>query len=148
MLGGLARWLRACGYDTEYEYGIADRALVQRAIETGKVLLSSDGPMFERNVIRNGTVRALYIPQQMSKIQQLHFVLDTLKLPLLPPRCMACGGQLIELPKHEVIDEAPPIAFRRCERFMRCNRCGKLFWHGTHWQRIITRLEEIHRQPH
>jgi uncharacterized protein len=145
MLGGLARWLRAAGYDAEFEYGIDDRALVERAQASGRVLLSSDGPMFERNVIKNGTVRALYVPQQLSKLQQLQFVLKTLALPLLAPRCMSCGGQLAEVPKHQVMEEAPPLAYRNCTHFWRCGRCGKLFWHGTHWERITAQLADLQR---
>lgn len=143
MLGGLARWLRAAGYDADFEYGIADRELILRALAEGRFLLSSDGPMFDRTVLKTGQVRALYIPRQLSKLQQLAFVLRALKLPLLPPRCMGCGGELIEVPKHTVVGEAPPIAFRRCEQFWRCSRCGRLLWHGTHWQRITQRLGEI-----
>jgi len=143
MLGGLARWLRAAGYDARFEYGIDDRALLDQAEQDGRMVLSSDGPMFERNVIRDGTIPALYIPQQLSKLQQLRFVLDRLRLPLRNPRCMACGGGLKEVPKHAVTGEAPPLAFRNCRQFWRCQRCGKLLWHGTHWQRIEKRLAEL-----
>ena len=143
MLGGLARWLRAAGYDARFQYGIDDRELLARTIAESGVLLSSDGPLFERNIIKNGEVRALFMPQQLSKLQQLRFVLAELKLPLLPPRCMACGGGLSEIPKHTVAGEAPPLAYRNCDRFWRCDRCGKLLWHGTHWQRIDRRLSEL-----
>jgi hypothetical protein len=143
MLGGLARWLRAAGYDAEFEYGIDDRCLIRRAKETGRVILSSDGPLFERNVIKDGTIRAVYVPQQLSKFDALRFVMDNLKLILRDPRCMACGGQLVEVPKHTVMGEAPPLAYRNCERFWRCSRCGKLLWRGTHWQKITRRLGEI-----
>jgi len=143
MLGGLARWLRAAGYDAQFEYGIGDRTLLDRAACQQRIILSSDGPLFERNVIRNGVIRALYIPQQLSKLQQLRFVLQALHLPLLPPRCMACGGPLGEVPKHTVTGEAPPLAFRNCRQFWRCLSCGRLLWHGTHWQRIAKRLAEL-----
>ena len=143
MLGGLARWLRAAGYDAKFEYGIDDRELIRRARSSGRIVLSSDGPLFERNIIKDGTVPAVYIPQQISKLEALQFVMRQLELALRPPRCMGCGGKLTEVPKHEVIDEAPPLAFRNCEKFWRCGRCGKLLWHGTHWQRITKRLAEI-----
>ena len=143
MLGGLARWLRAAGYDAEFEYGIDDRVLVERARASGQILLSSDGPMFERNVIKDGTVKALYIPQQLSREEQLRFVLETLGLPRRAPRCMACGGKLAEVPKHEVMGEAPPLAYRNCNEFFRCTRCRKLFWQGTHWQKIEKKLADL-----
>ena len=142
MLGGLARWLRAAGYDARFEYGIDDRRLIRLAKEAGGMVLSSDGPLFERNVIRSGEVRALYVPQQLSRTEQFRFVQRTLGLPLRPARCMACGGELVELPKHTVAGEAPPLAYRNCEQFWRCGRCRKLFWKGTHWTRIAGLLKE------
>ena len=142
MLGGLARWLRAAGYDAAYEYGIDDAELIRRAERRGAMILSSDGPLFERNVIKRGQVRALYVPQQLGKLEQLRFVTRELGLALRPARCMACGGELAEVPKHTVTGEAPPLAFRNCSRFWRCGRCGKLMWRGTHWQRIEKRLGE------
>lgn len=141
MLGGLARWLRAAGYDATFEYGIDDGELVDRARDEGLVLLSCDGPMFERNVIRNGDVRALQVPRQLGNLEALRFVLTELALPLRDPRCMACGGELLEVPKHTVMAEAPPLAFRHCDRFWRCRRCGKLLWRGTHWKKIAKRLK-------
>ena len=143
MLGGLARWLRAGGYDAEFEYGIEDRELIARATRSGRMILSSDGGLFERNIIKNGEIRALYIPQQLSKFEQLKFVMRTLTLPLRDSRCMSCGGEPVEVPKHEVMGEAPPLAYRNCEKFCRCERCGKLLWKGTHWNRITPRLREV-----
>lgn len=143
MLGGLARWLRAAGYDARFEYGIDDGDLVGRAGESGRMILSSDGPLFDRNVIKSGQIAALFVPQQLSKLQQLQFVMKTLKLSLGPARCMACGGELREVAKHDVMNEAPPLAYRNCERFWRCERCDKLLWHGTHWNKITHRLEQI-----
>ncbi len=148
MLGGLARWLRAAGYDASFHYGIDDADLVKQALATGRVLLSSDGPLFRRNIIRTGRVKALLVPRmigkrQPDKLDQLRFVLGELKLPLREPRCMACGGELAEVPKHAVMSEAPPLAYRNCDRFWRCQRCSKLLWHGTHWMRITKRLEGL-----
>lgn len=142
MLGGLARWLRAAGYDAYFEYGIDDGALVELARRTGRVLLSSDRLLFERRVITARRVEALYVPQQLTKTEQLAFVLMMYNLPRRGPRCMACGGRLEEVPKHRVAGEAPPLAFRNCERFWRCARCGRLLWRGTHWQRIERRLAD------
>ncbi|MFP4434781.1 MAG: Mut7-C RNAse domain-containing protein [Phycisphaerae bacterium] len=143
MLGGLARWLRAVGYDAAFEHGIDDGELVQRSQRQGRVILSCDGGLFERSLLRDGTVPSLQVPRRLSKLQQLGFVVGRLGLTRRDARCMACGGELVELPKHAVADEAPPLAFRRCERFWRCERCGKLLWRGTHWHRIDRKLEEV-----
>ncbi|MBS3734040.1 MAG: hypothetical protein KGY99_03855 [Phycisphaerae bacterium] len=143
MHGGLARWLRAAGYDAAFAYGIDDADLIERASRTGRMILSSDGPLFDRNVVRDGAVAALYVPRGLGKLDALAYVLRTLELPIRSPRCMACGGALHEVPKHSVIHEAPPRTYRSCERFWRCARCGKLLWRGTHWRRITRKLAEI-----
>ena len=143
MLGGLARWLRAAGYDAKFEHGIDDGVIVAESLQTGRILLSSDGPMFERKVIRDGKLEALFVPRQLSRIEQFTYVADKLSLKRRPGRCMSCGGELTELPKHSVISEAPPLAYRSCEKFFRCGQCNKLLWRGTHWEKIDARLSEI-----
>lgn len=147
MLGGLSRWLRASGYDAVFEYGIDDGELVRRAMASQRMLLSCDGGIFERRVIVSGEMPAMQIPHQLSKFQQLEFVIDRLGLVRRPARCMACGGELTSVPKHTVADEAPPLAFRRCQRFWRCGRCGKLLWRGTHWQKIDRKLAAAFSGP-
>jgi hypothetical protein len=147
MLGGLARWLRAAGYDAAFEHGIDDGVLVRRAGEGGLVVLSSDGPLFERVPIRRGDVRALFVPRGLAPLAQLGFVLRTLGLERREPRCMACGGPLIEVDRASVKGEAPPRAFEHYEQFWRCGRCGKLFWRGTHWRHIGERLAVLDPAP-
>lgn len=44
MLGGLARWLRAAGYDALFEYGIDDADLIHRCRNDGRILLSPSSP--------------------------------------------------------------------------------------------------------
>ena len=144
MLGGLARWLRAAGYDAEFVYGIEDRRLVQRGHQLGATVLSSDGRLFERNVIKHKQIEALFVPRELTKLQQLAFVLRELKLPVKAmPRCMACGGQLLEVDKESVRQEAPPKTYAACRQFWRCGRCGKLLWQGTHWRRITAAMESV-----
>lgn len=143
MLGGLARWLRAAGYDASFEYGIDDGVLVRRAAEQGRVVLSSDGDIFERNVVKAGTVRALRVPRAMPPVEQLAFVLRELDLPASDSRCMACGGELRAIGKRDVADRVPPRSFAAFDRFWECVHCKKVYWHGTHWARITKVLDGL-----
>lgn len=147
MLGGLARWLRAAGYDTAFERGIDDSELIARAAASGRILLSSDSGIFERNIIKNGHVRAVFVPRAAPKIEQLRFVLGALGLPVRAPRCMNCGGALVLLSKEEARNEAPSKTFENTDTFYRCERCGKLLWRGTHWRRIERVLAAAMRAP-
>jgi hypothetical protein len=143
MLGGLARWLRAAGYDAVlFESGIDDAEVLARAAATGSILLSSDRGIFERNVVKDGRVRAIFVPRAAHKTEQLRFVMNTLGLAVRPPRCMSCGGALLVVAKEDVRAEAPPRAFECTDTFYRCERCKKLLWKGTHWRRIERVLAE------
>ena len=139
MLGGLARWLRAAGYDAAWQADIDDWDLIRRAREEGRVLLSSDTGIFRVGIVRDGEVPALYLPHGPLTDQLAH-VLNRLRLGLREPRCMACGGELADVSKAEVADRVPPRSFAWAERFWACDRCGQVFWHGTHWQRIREQL--------
>jgi uncharacterized protein len=136
MLGALARWLRAAGYDAAWTPDIDDWDLIRLARREQRVLLSCDTGIFKIGIIRDGDVPALAVPNGLSTEEQLKFVLARLHLPVREPRCMACGGDLIEAAKEQVREQVPARSFAWQEQFWECGRCGKVFWKGTHWQRI------------
>lgn len=142
MLGGLARWLRAAGYDARFEH-LDDGHLVKLAEETRAVLLSSDAPLFERTKIKDGTVRALFVPRHRPILEQTAFVLRTFGLPVKDARCMQCGGVLAKVEKRDVEAQLPPKTRTAYDEFWRCERCGKLYWHGAHWEKIEHRLAAL-----
>jgi uncharacterized protein with PIN domain len=146
MLGGLARWLRAAGYDSSWQSDIDDHDLIRFSREEGRTLLSSDTKFFQFAAIRDGRQPALFVPVGMSPAAQLAHVLAKLRLSPQEPRCMACSGKLVEVPKQQVADRVPPRTFAWLERFWECSCCQKVFWHGTHWQRITEALRLARRE--
>lgn len=138
-LGGLARWLRAAGYDAEVT-ALAGDPLVRAAREAGRVLLTTDARLWDRRLIRDGVVEALWLPSGLDVVRQLGMVLRDLKLPLRDPRCMACGGRLDAVEKGDVAERIPPRTARWKDEYFVCGTCGRLMWQGTHWERIEARL--------
>jgi uncharacterized protein with PIN domain len=143
MLGGLARWLRAAGYDASWQADIGDWDLIRSALREGRILLTSDTGIFRIGIVRDGDVPGLFIPHGLGKREQLAFVLERLNLSLRAPRCMACGGALAEVPKESVRDRAPPRSYAWVDCFYECERCQRLFWKGTHWQQIAAELNVL-----
>ena len=140
-LGGLARWLRAAGYEAEWaEKGGADE-LLRRARAGGGVLLTTDSRMMERTAIREGSVPAQWLPSDLPRIAQLKMLMRDLGLRPRAPRCMSCGGELRAVAKDEVADRIPPRTARWKDEYYLCAGCGRLYWQGTHWQRIAAQLE-------
>jgi uncharacterized protein with PIN domain len=140
-LGGLARWLRAAGYEASFTRDIDDDALVAVAHDAGSVLLTTDTLLMLRGVLRDGLIRALWVPPTMRKREQARLVLRALALPLREPRCMSCGGALRPVAKEDVKDRIPPRTYLWQDDYFLCAGCGKLYWRGTHWTRIRETLE-------
>src|SRR5262245_24081148 len=136
MCGGLARWLRGLGYDATFDAAIDDADLVRLAEREKRTLVSSDGLIFERRVLKNGTVSGLFLPRGMKLLGQVEFVVRTLGLGVRDPKCMTCGGDLAVVARDAVGDRVPARSLVWATEFFECSRCGRVFWNGTHWRRI------------
>jgi len=143
MCGGLARWLRAIGYDAAWRPDLDDAELVKLAHRQARVLISSDGKLFERRVLTQGRVRALQLPRGLKRIDQIRFVVRALGLAVRDPRCMKCNGRLIPASREEVADVVPARSLVWANAFFRCDGCHRVFWNGTHWKKITARRAEL-----
>jgi uncharacterized protein len=145
MLGGLAKWLRAAGYDAYYARegsDVSDRYLTEKAMEEGRVLLTSDGGFLERRPVRDGSVEFLRVPY-LPLEEQLRMVVERFSLERRQSRCMECNGELRVVPPGAVSYRVPPGVAGHHEEFFVCEGCDRVFWHGSHWARISGRLERV-----
>ncbi len=142
-LGGLARWLRAAGYEARWEAGIDDDVLLREAAMNAETVLTTDSMLMERRVVRDRIVPALWLPPTLDIPSQLQTVFRELGLSALAPRCMSCGGPLRPGDKTALRERIPPRTYRWLDEYFVCSRCGKLFWHGTHWARIAGTLDAL-----
>ncbi len=143
MCGGLARWLRVLGYDTTYTPGIEDGALVAHAQSEDRVVVSSDGRLFQRRVFTNGLVRGFRLPVGLTLLEQVRCVVAQLKLVRGFPRCTLCNGLLEPTSRAEVGDIVPARSLVWVTTFYRCASCAHVYWEGTHWQRIRAACERL-----
>lgn len=139
-LGGLARWLWAAGYEVRWWPGIDDDKLLGLVMEGSAILLTTDRRLMMRGVIAQGLVPAFLVPIALNKRGQFALIMQRFQLPLKATRCMACGGRLVVTPKEVVRDRIPPRTYTWLSEYYRCGACDKLFWRGTHWQRIESEL--------
>jgi uncharacterized protein with PIN domain len=136
MLCGVSKWLRCFGYDTFWEYGIEDGRFVQIAVDQQMILLTCDIKMMERRPISKNEIQSLLIPHSLKKIDQIRFVIKYFELVKLPTRCSVCGGNLEAVDKESVFELIPVKTRSWLNEYWQCQRCGKLFWKGTHWKQI------------
>jgi uncharacterized protein len=140
-LGGLARWLRAAGYDARWQPDIADDELVRQARKDGATILTTDSLLMERRLLRDGIVRAYWMPPALGIPAQLAMVFREFGLRPREPRCMSCGGELRHVDKEAFRDRIPPKTYLWLDEYFVCARCDRLFWRGTHWARIEQELK-------
>lgn len=138
MCGGLARWLRVLGVDAFYEPAIDDAALVSVSLRERRVVVSSDRRLFERGVFVRGELRGLCLPTGLRLAEQVRLVTAALGIQPGQPRCTLCNGELLAVSRVDVGDRVPARTLIWRREFFRCERCGHVFWEGTHWRRIGT----------
>ena len=137
MLGDLARRLRWLGYDAEYRRDLPDEEMICIAQQEGRLLVTRD-----RELAGRRRVRALYV-SSIEIEEQVRDVVAALGPSLHPPRCTVCNGELTPISVEEAARQVPPYVAQTQTEFMRCMRCGRVYWPGTHWPGLQRWREDI-----
>ena len=131
-LGALARRLRLAGVDAAYTNNLDDDALIERANDGQRVLLTQDRGLLRRRALWLGAYVYGAHPDA-----QFADVLDRFAPQLAPwTRCTTCNGLLRPVPKAEVAPLLQPGTRRTYQAFSRCQACGQVYWRGAHSRRL------------
>lgn len=138
-VGKLAKWLRILGYDVLYDPQMDDQEIVRRALAENRVILTRDNGIIQRKVVN----RYVLITSD-DVAQQVHQVLRTFHLNLqeapLLSRCAECNSLLVPIAREEVRSRVPPKVFEFYKEFASCPACNRIYWHGSHIDRVFRRL--------
>ena len=141
MLGTLARWLRALGYDTLYFGQAQDRALRQVAIQEDRVLVTRD-----RRLALLARPRACLITAEEPDEQLAELLADlglTADEERWLSRCLDCNTLLTPRNKDEIRGRVPEHVLATHLAFSDCPGCGKVYWPGSHADRMLERLRRL-----
>lgn len=138
MLAGLARWLRAAGYDTaSAEPGEHDRTLVERAEREGRVFLTRD-----RSVPQIKTGAEVWVLPAAGIEAEARALTERGVDWLLAPftRCqvdntplgLAAPEDLVRMPEESRVLPGPHRV---------CPGCRRVYWPGSHVRRMQAQLE-------
>ena len=144
-VGRLARWLRIAGFDTMFINDLDDNRLVRLALSEGRVLLTKDTQILKRRVATTGRLKVILIESEEGKAQ-LRQVVKALNLgDKIKPftLCLECNQPLVLSEKEDVKELVPPYIFQTQTQYMQCPACQRVYWRGTHWQRMSRELEKI-----
>jgi uncharacterized protein len=128
MLGKLAKWLRILGFDTKYPCRVPSQ---------GRVFVTA-----RRRTKYSGAV----IVGSANCFSQLKQALDEVGAKPAPElflsRCLMCNVRVHEVPSEMVKDQAPPEVFAMTHSFKRCPKCGRVYWDGSHGERMKRKLQD------
>jgi uncharacterized protein with PIN domain len=152
MLGRLVAWLRIFGYDTKSALDLEptpneDTRLIEIAKTECRILLSRDKELVDR--AKKAGVTAVHLSSDDIRLQ-LEELMRHYSLCIEPEmtRCTVCNGMLRRatakdmarirqegaVPEHLLNDHA---------ELWVCDKCGKIYWRGSHWRNILRTADEV-----
>lgn len=140
-LGKLARYLRLFGFDTLYRNDLEDPEIIEISLSQGRIILTRDlGILKTRSVTHGYWVRSTEPKQQVREVVSA-LQLENSFLPF--SRCANCNSQLIAVDKHSIKGQVDEHVWNYFNQFSRCTGCHKLYWKGSHYDRICELINSI-----
>jgi uncharacterized protein with PIN domain/sulfur carrier protein ThiS len=134
-LGRLARYLRFLGHDTLYRNAWSDGELVALARAEHRIVLTRDRALLMRREVTHGCfVRAI---EPLTQLRELAARLDLDVRGPRASRCLLCNLPLRSVAKAQVDARLEPGTRARHENFWMCDGCDRVYWRGSHWQRLL-----------
>lgn len=133
-LGQLAAYLRILGFDTLYQNDYNDAQLAKITAGEERVLLTRDRGLLKRKIVVHG-----YCVREVDPRAQVVSVMRRYQLgACVQPwrRCTHCNGLLRVVDKADIIERLEPKTRRYYNDFQQCERCGQIYWRGSHFERM------------
>lgn len=140
-LGQLARLLRLLGFDVLYSNAYADDEIAAISEAQGRIVLTRGRRLLHAKAVTHGTwVRSVWPRRQVDEVVG-RFDLAGLIRPF--SRCADCNGRIVLVAKAAVADCLQPKTKKHFEKFYRCPDCGKIYWEGSHVDRLRERSKML-----
>lgn len=138
-LGKLARYMRLLGFDALYSNQYSDREVVETGVNEHRIILTRDRRLLHHKIITHGYwVRSVHPQEQVAEVLKRF----DLKNQVRPMRhCAACNGEIKAVDKKDVMDKLEPLTKKYYNEFYQCADCGKVYWKGSHYEKIIKKLD-------
>jgi len=145
MLGSLAKWLRLFGFDTFYVNNeINDGELIQLAKKENRIIITRDKELTFR--VKKENLKAIKILSTDLDVQLKNVLCGVpIKEEAVLSRCSLCNFILEEIKKKEVKNRVPEKIYENNDMFWFCRKCDKIYWMGSHYDKITAKINEIKR---
>jgi uncharacterized protein with PIN domain len=142
MLGKLARDLRLLGYDTLYYKGEDLRELIDLGRKEHRLILTRNS----RLIPKRPEDQIVQIAED-SPALQLRELISRNDIPLEEgrffSRCLLCNALLEKVSRQAAEGKVPDFIFQHHKDFVRCTRCQKIYWPGTHHEHMLKKMRAL-----
>ena len=146
MLGKIARKLRIFGFDTVYDPNIDDMDILGSSKYYGRIVLTNDRTLFRRCKKKGIDTILLDNRTEVENLLTIFKSLDieSISSQKLPHLCTCCNGILDSImDKNSIKNQIPDRLLRSKDIFYKCNECNKIYWIGSHMERIAFLIRDI-----
>ncbi len=135
-LGKLAKYLRMMGFDVYYYNDLTDEKIVSVSLKERRAILTKDIGILKRNDVTHGyCVRNSKVEEQVKEILTRFDLQKEIKEFT---RCLECNSELTKIAKEKIVGNLPPKVNQSLDEFYECPGCKKLYWKGTHHQKMLS----------
>ena len=141
-LGRLVRGLRMLGFDVLYQNIFSNIELKTLAAEQNRTLLTRNTLFLKDPAIKTFVVESEDWLVQLQTVVRQFQLKDNLK-PF--SRCLICNGILKGVSKEEAEPRLEEKTRKYYNEFWRCENCKRLYWKGSHYERMEKRISQLKR---
>jgi len=141
-LGKLARWLRILGFDTLL---IREGTVGSIPEQEGRLFLSRNRVLLHRAGGQSHLLlRSHRVTEQLRELfSALQITPNDLNDLNGAPRCSLCNMELVQMERCAVGILVPKYVASHAPRFGRCPHCTRIYWPGTHRQRMTILMKQV-----
>lgn len=144
MLGRLCRKMRLLGYDARLAGAGESPRLLLEAEREGRVAVTAATRQSDRPGPAPIVLRRIGLAARTAELFGA-LRMRTGERPELEPftRCLECNVPLVKAAPESVSGSVPARVRDRCERYVRCPACGRIYWEGSHWEAMRGQVERL-----
>jgi uncharacterized protein with PIN domain len=140
-LGKLARLLRLLGFDVLYRTDYDDPEIIRIALEEHRIILTRDRRLlYDKRISHGRWLHSVHADEQAREVID-RFQLEHQVRRFV--RCPMCNGLVEAVQKDAVVGQLEPLTKKYYDDFYQCADCRKIYWKGSHYNRIVRTLDGI-----
>lgn len=143
-LGKLATILRLLGFDTRYRNDFDDPEIIDIAQKEHRIILTCDRGILKNSAVTHG--HCLHSRVALKQAEEVVNFFDIAQWAEPFTRCTVCNAEIEPVDKQDILNQLPPKVAANYDEFSRCTGCGRIYWQGSHYDKIRKKLDHILQQ--